>query len=110
MKQRRRRLKISGDQSSLLRTEEHKEEEECRVECLEVEWEECPTWETLEEHHHQTAEILRDQRLMKWTKRGNEWNIVFCKSYFLKNDTDDEIMPRTFFEDFALRNVTVRFS
>jgi len=47
---------------------------------------------------------------MKWTKRGNEWNIVFCKSYFLKNDTDDEIMLRTFFEDFALRNVTVRFS
>merc|ERR1712083_1209890 len=44
-----------------------------------LEWEECPTWETLEEHHHQTAETLRDQRSMKWTKRVNEWNIVFCK-------------------------------
>merc|ERR1719242_191658 len=98
MRQRRRRLKISGDPLSLLRMEEHKEEGECLewevcrewVECREVEWEECPTWETLEEHHHQTAEIPRDQRSMKWTKRVNEWNIVFCKdmrlccAHFLK--------------------------
>merc|ERR1712117_885337 len=73
MKRRRKRLKIFGDQLSLLRTVVHKEEEECQVVCQEwevcreVEWVECPTWETLEEHHR-AEETPRDQRLMKWTK------------------------------------------
>merc|ERR1711972_690713 len=74
MKRRRKRLKIFGDQLSLLHMVVHKEEEECR----EVEWVECPTWETLEEHHR-AEEMPRDQRLMKWTKMYFIGCFVSCR-------------------------------
>merc|ERR1712176_790750 len=73
MKQRKKKLKKSGDQL-LLQLMEHKEEPQ-EVECLEevclewVEWEECQIWGiSVEDHHHHLEVIHLDLKSMKLIK------------------------------------------
>merc|ERR1712048_1383638 len=70
MRPRRRRSRIFGNRLSLPPTVEHKEAGECLAWAA---WEECPTWETLAVPLHHRAEILRDQRSTRSTKRSIGW-------------------------------------